>query len=409
MRKKGLRLCLYIVAAVFACLGGAKPMHVEASSPTVTASTKKSVTISWTPKQDDGFYSVLGYKILDKNTDKYICTVNDPKASSATITGLRTGYKGYWSVYYVVKRKRTGSERTGFLGSCYVNTSSLDKAKVSEFRLSDMRSQGDVMVVADNPYASQSYNRKVNIQVKFYKRRGNKWKKCGTYTGSGSGATAYTSYIKVSANTAYRYQIRYYSQNALTGKNYYGGWSGYRYFVSPGANKSKVTASGSGITFQLKKGAGIKKYKIYLSKDQKSWSCVRTVNVTSKSKKTIKATIKKYKKKSLKKGTTYYYKIVPYVVGSKKSDAAELSDVTIGAAKTSGSSASSSRSSGSSGSSQGRRRCHICHGSGQCGVCLGDGGEWAYSLGLHHKKTWVKCRSCYGSGNCKYCTDGWKY
>ena len=96
-------------------------------------------------------------------------------------------------------------------------------------------------------------------------------------------------------------------------KKFFGPWSSYSYNASN--KKIKISSKSKKITVKWKKISGAAGYTIYISK--KSGSGYKKVKTLSKKKTSI--TIKKYGKKKLKKGKTYYIRMKYLIkVGKKK-------------------------------------------------------------------------------------------
>ena len=113
--------------------------------------------------------------------------------------------------------------------------------------------------------------------------------------------------MKYAKDSAYRYRARCYYYN--------GNWRENRYFAVPSVKVKKSTAK-KGINVTLKKGAGISKYTVYVSKKyNRGYKKAKTVKVAKK--KTYSLSLKKYGKKKIKKGT-YFVKVVPTIKDGNK-------------------------------------------------------------------------------------------
>ena len=102
---------------------------------------------------------------------------------------------------------------------------------------------------------------------------------------------------KAFANTPIKFRVRAYV--TLNSKNYYGGWSGFQYYVPKATCGSKLKVkSSTTATLTWKKVAGAKSYTIYYKSSQYGvWKAVK------KNVKGTSATVK-YSKYS---GVNYYY------------------------------------------------------------------------------------------------------
>ena len=124
----------------------------------------------------------------------------------------------------------------------------------------------------------------------------------------------YTNSKKIKAGTFYSARVRSYVTLAGTKQKVYSPWSTV---ITFGTSPKKITAkqSGSGIKINWSKVSGASAYEIYVSTsyDTKTFTKVDTV----KSKNTS-YTLKKFKKKKLKKNTMYYISVKPVCKVGKK-------------------------------------------------------------------------------------------
>lgn len=122
---------------------------------------------------------------------------------------------------------------------------------------------------------------------------------------------------KFKYNTMYKYRVRAYI-TTTDGQRIYGGWSSYRYFVTP--KKSTYTTSGRKIKLTWSKLTGVSKIKIEVStKENSGYKTCATIGGTKTS-----YTITKYGKKALKKGKKYYFRITYYAKSGKKSYTSDI-------------------------------------------------------------------------------------
>lgn len=134
------------------------------------------------------------------------------------------------------------------------------------------------------------------------------------YQFSGSDSVTSTVGARVSGiqrDRMYKYRVRAYI-NTTDGRKVYGSWSDYRLLC----NQKKVTyiASNRKIKLKWSKITGVSKIKVQISTKEKSGykTCA-----TLSGKKTG-YTISKYGKSALKKGKTYYVRVIPQAKLSKK-------------------------------------------------------------------------------------------
>lgn len=139
-------------------------------------------------------------------------------------------------------------------------------------------------------------------QVQFVPVKG---KKARTFT-----STSNYVDIKNLTGTFYKYRVRTY---VSCGKSKAcSAWSSYRYFGS--SKKCTVSSSKRKIKINWSKLAGVKDCVVYISsRENAGYQKVKTLSAKKRS-----ITITKYKKKKLKKGATYYIKVVPRAKVGKK-------------------------------------------------------------------------------------------
>lgn len=110
---------------------------------------------------------------------------------------------------------------------------------------------------------------------------------------------------KIKAGKVYKYRMRAYI-TTTDGKKITGKWSSYRYLVSP--QKLNASVKGNTIKLKWKKMTGVSKIKIQVSdRNNKGYKTCATMKGNKTS-----YTIKKYGKKKLKSGFTYYYRVLYY-------------------------------------------------------------------------------------------------
>lgn len=129
---------------------------------------------------------------------------------------------------------------------------------------------------------------------------------------TGAGSSFSTSGLK---GTFYKYRVRSYVECG-TGKNY-SAWSAFKTVAVP--KSVSVKGSKKALRVSIGKVSGSTKLAVYVSTKEKSgFKKVKTVSAKKRS-----LTIKKIGKKKLKKGKTYYIKVVPMAKVGKKTIKAE--------------------------------------------------------------------------------------
>lgn len=277
----------------------APPQTAKASGDVkISKVTSNSVTISWPAQANTAYETVTGYQaVVDGKV------VWQGTATSCKLTGLSKG----WAAFVTIKYTYTGPYGSGAssLGYTYANTT---PATISTKNFGvGVAWTNKLDIEAKRPKNAS------NIQFELYSRTGKKLKSQIAYGRS--------SLWTVKQNTVYKYRVRAVYENSTNKKNYYGAWSGYRYFDF--ATLSGSSKSGrKGVKITLKRSTGVKSYTIAVStKKNAGYKNVKTIKVTSK--KTYTAQITKYGKASMKKGKTYYIRVTPNIkVGktTKKSD-----------------------------------------------------------------------------------------
>lgn len=146
-------------------------------------------------------------------------------------------------------------------------------------------------------------------QYEFYKYNGKKPVKTITTEKN------YVTYNNKDIAKNQMFKVRFRSYNtAQNGKKYYSKWSSYKYFSTATVTKS-VKVKGKSIQVKWNKIKGASGYKVYAStKYGKGYELVATVKKGS----TTSTTFKKYNKKALQKGKTYYVYVKPYYKNGKE-------------------------------------------------------------------------------------------
>lgn len=277
-----------------------------ADAVTMTKSTRDGFSVKW---KIPSYRNNTGYFIVDENTDRVIWSTEKTYGNIGNVevefTGAGTGFVSRVSVYSRYREDGDNTEYQGYIGSTYVNSIPKD-ISTKNFALNAAYSDGTVDFAVNRPANA------TKVELEIYNAKNKKIAKRTMYK--------YSDSIKISKAMGYKYRVRAYYTNNSTGKNYYGRWSGYRYFANPNAT---IKASKNTIKAYIKKGTGISSYTVYVStKRDSGYKKVKTVKVGKKSKYTV--TAKKYGKKKIKGPKYYYVKVVPKVKFGSKTYASDM-------------------------------------------------------------------------------------
>lgn len=262
-----------------------------------------SITVEW-EQQNNPNYQVNGYSIKDHDTGQILWTGTKDQ-TQATIPKIK-GYTGEWELLSNRTYTQGGYTLDAHVDYAYVNTTPTDMTK-KDFGIKKWMPNKKKIMLDINAPENQS-----GVQLEVYNAKNQKilTKDSGNLAGEE---------MKVSLDSAYKYRVRCYYVNDSMNQTYYGNWSN-SYFAMPSitAKKSSVK-KGVGIT--LKKGTGISKYTVYISKKYDTgYKKTKTIKVSKK--KTYSLYIKKYGKKKVKKGI-YFVKVVPTIKDGKKTFTSE--------------------------------------------------------------------------------------
>lgn len=255
------------------------------------ATTTNSFTITWTPCP-----GATSYQIYDDTTNVLLGTVTD---STYVRNGLLPG-NSYSTKVIPVRTSATGyaafdSSRT--LSNVYTKPNTPVTPSTANFGLTSIYYNINVAYfgAVDPSQSSKGYE----IEVSTLK--GNKQ----VFTASG-----FNNRFAVQRNTTYKYRCRFYTTYGT--EKIYGGWSGYRYFVYQTVSGKR---KGNSISVSWKKVSNAKTYTVSIStKEKVGYKKVKTLGSKSSS-----LTIRKCGKSKLKKGTTYYVKVVANLKDGGKS------------------------------------------------------------------------------------------
>lgn len=253
--------------------------------------TTTSLTIMWAPCP-----GATSYQIFDESTRALLGTVTDPvyvrsglapeNAYATRVVPVRTSDTGY--VAYA-------SSRT--LSNTYTRPNKPATPSTANFGLSNIFYNINVAY-----FGATDPSRTANgYEIEVYTLKGNK----KVFTASGSG-----SRFTVKRNTAYKYRCRFYK--TYGNERIYSDWSGNRYFVYQTVSGTKYS---NRIKVGWKKVSGAKSYTVSVStKEKGGYKKVKTLSSKSTS-----LTIRKFGKNKIKKGKSYYVKVVANLKDGGKS------------------------------------------------------------------------------------------
>lgn len=261
-----------------------------------TAAGTSNVTLSWNACPGANCYE-LEYPVAsgEKRVD-YV------EGTSVTLTGLKKNADSYVSVTPCRK-----ALSTGYIAEASSTYASLNVAVVPSKpgiqAASIFKKKAEISVDDKSIYYADGYTYDI------YKVKGNKKIKTIKTTSVGPGY----SNKAFAKKDLFKVRVKSYSTGA-DGTKYYTGWSSWYYFSTHDLLKS-AEKKGSGITVKWNKINGASGYKVYASnKSGKGYKVVATIKKGS----TTSTTFKKYNKKALKKGKTYYVYVEPTYKSGKK-------------------------------------------------------------------------------------------
>ena len=213
----------------------------------------------------------------------------------------------YWTYAYPCRRSSSGYIARGSYSYDYMKTMR-PKVSTSTFGITSALSNINVYYMA----VSNNYNVD-GFQWQFFVN--GKLKKTVTESSS---SLRIANFIN---GKAIQYRVRSYIDCGA--KKIYGEWSGFKSI----GYATKVTGSynrkSKKLTVKWSKVTGAKSYTVSIStKQSKGFKKVKTVKASKR-----KVVIKKYGKKKLKKGKTYWIRIVPNIKSGKKTVALKTSGV----------------------------------------------------------------------------------
>lgn len=258
------------------------PDAAQMGTLTLTEATTSSLTITWTPCP-----GATSYQIFDNATKAALGTVTDCKfvrnglapenSYDTTVVPVRTSTTGYAAF---------DSSRT--LSSAYTRPNKPVTPSTANFGLTNIYYNINVAY-----FGATDPSRPANgYEIEVYTLAGNK----KVFTASGG-----NNRFVVKRNTAYKYRCRFFT--TYGNERIYGDWSPNRYFVYQTASGKKYP---NRIKMSWKKVSGAKSYTVSIStKEKGGYKKVKTLSSKSTS-----LTIRKCGKSKIKKGKTYYVKVV---------------------------------------------------------------------------------------------------
>ncbi len=264
-----------------------------------TGISTNSIKLSWSASSGAQSYNI--YKYYSSTSIKKIGSSN---TNSYTISGL-SNTKNFDFSYIQVRPVRSSGS--------YIAEGNYESIFSYYLKLTPQKGKTPKPSYYWNYSGEISFKRpelkhQDGFQFKIYKA--NKKKALKTITDKTS--------CKLKKGQAYKVKTRSYT--LFNSKKVYGKWSGYKYIVS-GLKSIKITSKTKhSVKLKWKKPKGGKfKYDIYVSKTYNKGKKKAAKNLKKTS-----FTVKKYGKKSLKKGTYYYYYVVPKIKVGKKYKASDI-------------------------------------------------------------------------------------
>lgn len=282
----GALLALVLISCI--CFSGTKKASAAyVSSIKQTAAGKDSVTVTW-----DAYAGAASYRYQLEGGSAPLS--GDVYENVATVAGLQAGS------LYTIQISACSAAGEEIAQSLKIEVKTLPgKVEKKNFGVSSAYTNINVYYFLVNVNTTQS-----GYEWQFANTAG-KVKK--TQTTSGFSSLHLQNFIN---GTFYKYRVRPYM--TFDGKNTYAAWSAWKYIGVVKKGNYKATKSSIQITWDKLKGA--KKYIVYASKKESSgYQKIKTVSASKR-----KATLKKLKGKALKKGTKYYFKIIPVAKIGKK-------------------------------------------------------------------------------------------
>ena len=282
----------------------ATTLPAQVGNVSVDGQRTTSISLSW-----DSVSGASGYRIYRYNSDSDSYeTVDNVGAdvNSYEVSGLSTASE---YLFKVRAYKTSGSET--YWGDFSAEAAGVTKpGKVTTLSI---ESAGSTSI----ELTWKKVARATGYQLYRLDKETGKYVKIATIKGNAN--VTYTD-AELSAAHEYSYKVRAYK--TYNGKNYYGSFSAVKaQATKPGkVQKLKLTTKSSSVTLKWEKAAHVTGYQIYrLNEKTKKYEKIATVKGESKV---------TYTNKSLKKGTTYSYKVRAYKTYEGKNYYGSFSSVT---------------------------------------------------------------------------------
>ncbi len=300
-----VQVCAYSDSARSTLVAQSSVIQVTTAMPDVTGLTQTSATTSSISMKWDAVSNATGYKVYRYNSYGNYTAVASTTSTSTTVSGLTASAS---IPYFVVAYKTTTAGYTAIDDGYHSYTSMKTvSGKVGTLSMtyywSNLNSGQFGWTSIDNADGYQ-------FQLMNYKGK-------SLYSTTTTSTSASVDPFKKGIFTKAR--VRAYITVGNT--NLYGAWSSYSYNASSKSVKAKRSSNGKKITLKWSKIKGAVGYRVYIS--TKNGSGYKKVKAFGKNKKSC--TITKCGKKKLKKGKTYYLKVVYLTKVGKKKVASQIS------------------------------------------------------------------------------------
>ena len=228
---------------------------------------------------------------------------NDVLLGASTSTTVKTSRKltpgtKYWTYAYPCRRSSSGYIARGSYSYDYMKTMR-PKVSTSTFGITSALTSINVYYMAvSNNYSVDGFQWQFFVNGKLKKT-----------VAESSSSLRIADFIN---GKAIQYRVRPYIDCGA--KKIYGEWSGFKSIGYATKATAKYNKKSKKLTVKWSKVSGAKSYTIYISTNKsKSFKKVKTVKASTR-----KIAIKKCGKKKIKKGKTYWIRIVPNVKSGKK-------------------------------------------------------------------------------------------
>lgn len=278
---------------------------VTAPSTTNLNVIQSSATKNQVSAKFSGVSGANYYRIGSRQTGGGITWLGASTSPTVTTTATLSAGSSYWLYCYPCRRSSSGFIASSSYDFTYFKTVS-NTISTKNFGVSSAFANINVYYFEMNT----GYGSSDGFQIQFKTMKG-KTKK--TLTSSGTSVRV----SNIIAGNFYKYRVRTYINVGTT--KFYSGWSGYKYIGMAKKYKGKTyskrgTNSRNRIKVNWSKINGASEYVVYIStKENSGYKKVKTLKAKTKS-----ITITKCGKKKLKKGKSYYVKVVAKAKSGKK-------------------------------------------------------------------------------------------